>query len=56
MKSYRQFIGYNDNKGDKHVIVIQLNVSKRSSKHHFKEWAIKPIVGLGEFYEKNLKT
>jgi len=55
-KSCRQFVGYYDLNGDKHVIVLLLNMSKRSSKHYFKEWLTKPIVGFGEFYEKNLKT
>jgi hypothetical protein len=54
-KSCRQFVGYYDLNGDKHVIVLLLNMSKASSKHYFKEWLTKPIVGFGEFYEKNLK-
>lgn len=55
-KSCRQFVGYHDLKGDKHVIVLLLNMSNPLAKQYFKEWLSKPIVGFGDFYEKNLKT
>lgn len=54
-KSGRQFVGYYDLKGDKHVIVFLLNMSARDSKHHFRDWYMKPIVGFGDFFERNLK-
>lgn len=54
-KSYRQFVGYTDLKGNKHAIVFLLNMNKRKSKHYFNEWHTKPIIGFGEFYERNLK-
>jgi hypothetical protein len=54
-RSCRQFVGYYDLKGDKHVIVLLLNMTKPGAKKYFEEWRTKPIVGFGEFYEKNLK-
>jgi hypothetical protein len=54
-KSNRQFVGYYDLKGEKHIIVLLLNVNKNRSDDYFKTWLTKPVVGFGEFYEKNLK-
>ena len=54
-KSCRQFFGYYDLNGEKHVIIILLKMTNRNSKKYFKDWSRKPIFGFGEFYEKNLK-
>lgn len=54
-RSHRQFIGYINIKGDRHLIVFFLNMNRSRSKHYFKEWLTQPIVGFGDFYEKNLK-
>lgn len=55
-KSYRQFVGYCDLKGDKHVIVFLLNMNRRDSKYHFNDWQTKPTIGFGGFFERNLKV
>jgi hypothetical protein len=54
-KSCRQFIGYIDLNGAKHVLILLLNMRGRNANHYFKDWKVKPIVGFGDFYERNLK-
>lgn len=54
-KSCRQFVGYIDNEGAKHVLIFLLNTRARNANHYFKDWKIRPIVGFGDFYERNLK-
>jgi hypothetical protein len=54
-KSHRQFIGYYDVNGDRHILIFLLNMTNPKSKSYFKEWRNQPLVGFGEFYEKNLK-
>jgi len=54
-KSNRQFVGYNDQNDEKHVLVFLLNMNKSHADYYFETWSTKPVIGFGKFYEQNLK-